>query len=171
MTMCKCGAKSSFFCPCMCVKDEYNGDTPLIIQRNAQLEDVCSICDQKDLSYFPSEDLVFFDKDHETYTVNPVTLEIKHKGQPVDVKDLPVIAYHDYLYDKRHSETFFIGNGDVLHAFGRIWERNMCGYLTMDFWSEKVYMLSSGLLDNLDDGCLVGPLHYPQRLYYIELFK
>ncbi len=154
----------------MCMKDELNGTTPLVIQRNAQFEDVCSICDKTDLSYFPSEDLIFRDRNEEIYTVNPVSLEIKHNGIIMDVQDLPVIMYHDYLYDKRHTETFFIGNGNVLHDFGEPYPRNMCGYLTMKFWSNRVFMLSSGLLDNLDDGCLIGPLKYPQKLYYIELF-
>ena len=171
MPDCKCGAKSCFFCKCMCLKDELNGDTPLIIQRNAQFEDVCSICDKTDLSYFPDGDLVFRDKDHNSYMVNPITLEITYQGQIMNVKDLPVIAYHDYLYDKWHTETFFIGNGDILHAFGIPYPRNMCGYLTMSIWSKNVFLLSSGLLDNLNDGCLVGPLKYPQKLYYLNIFE
>ncbi len=154
----------------MCTIDEKNGSTPLVIQRGAALEDICSLCDKADHSYFPNEPLRFFDKDQNTYLVDPITLEIRFQDHLIDVKDLPVIAYHDYYHSQRQTEVFFIGNGDILHDFGVSYPRNMCGYLSMPFWANNVYLLSSGLLQNVDEAGITGPLEYPEKLYYLNIF-
>ena len=135
----------------------------MLIQRHAELEDICSICDIHDLSMFKYQTLTFYDKNDDKYILNTVTLEITKDGKRIDVVDLPVIYTTVFEPMDNIDDMYFIGNGDILGSFGSPYPKNMCGYLSLSIHSKKVFLLSSGL-DNIY-------VSYPTRLYYMDIFS
>lgn len=69
------------------------------------------------------------------------------------------------------TETFFIGNGSIIKAFGHVERGDMCGYPVMPFMAYRAYILSEGVKDNIDDTYLTGGLDYKHRIYYFNIFN
>lgn len=179
---CKCGAKSCVFCGLLTITDEVvDGRTP-VVQKNAHIEDMCSICDCEygDYKYFPKRYLTFYGKYHPTprgweeekkYILDTVTLELTSDDVKQDISKVPVLACQDYYRYKLNTETFFIGNGDILGTFFYVERGDMCGYRILPFGGYRMYVLSEGLKDNMDDRCMIMQIPNDRRLYYFDIFN